>query len=246
MSIDEIAAFNGITLEEFLSIECTSGKLAALISIADKPPINFISKFKVPVHRKEFYQGSRYRNIYKMNDLIVMALKFEMVIGKPYDRIVQEQQLDKFEEEIQQSYVKLDELRNAISEKERILSKLEHSIQITGKQLQQALNDPLLDEDEILLLAGIRRLKCGVYFLIKDEQVVYVGQSINITQRIAEHTKTKDFDTFTYVQCKREDLNRIEALYITKLKPKYNYNSLGRLQLPMRFYKLTMPLKDMY
>jgi hypothetical protein len=101
------------------------------------------------------------------------------------------------------------------------------------KKLKQSLDQPLLDEDAILLLAGVRRKRCGVYFLIHDDEIVYVGQSINIHQRIGEHEKTKIFTTFTYVECSYEELNKIEARYIDMFKPKYNYNYLGRLVMPM-------------
>jgi hypothetical protein len=233
MNIEELANYHGKTIDELMGMECTSKQLSALLSISSKPPINFITMYKIPVHRQDFYNTKQYRNIYTFKSLVDKANEVGALLGRPYDHINQEEILSNFELSIKEHHEKLDQLRSTILEKERTLSKLEYSLNVTGRQLQQALNDPLLDEDEILLLAGIRRLKCGVYFLIKDESVVYVGQSINITQRVAEHTKTKDFDTFTYVQCKRENLNQIEALYIQRLKPKYNYNSQGRLVLPM-------------
>ena len=37
---------------------------------------------------------------------------------------------------------------------------------------------------------------CGVYFLVKGDRVVYVGQSIHIQMRVREHAKDKDFDSF--------------------------------------------------
>lgn len=67
----------------------------------------------------------------------------------------------------------------------------------------------------------------GVYFLIKDDEVVYVGQSTEILRRIGAHKKDgKDFDSFAFIECGKADLNRIETKYITALVPELNY-SLG-------------------
>lgn len=62
----------------------------------------------------------------------------------------------------------------------------------------------------------------GVYFLIKNRRVIYVGQSVNIFSRLREHRKDKDFDSFKFLQCKRHELDVIESKYIYALKPKLN------------------------
>ena len=52
--------------------------------------------------------------------------------------------------------------------------------------------------DEILRASEPHRTLCGVYFLIKDDVVVYVGQSIDVDSRLATHKrKHVDFDSFT-------------------------------------------------
>jgi hypothetical protein len=243
--MDELANRLGVTLEELNSMECTIKQLNSMVSFNGKSPLSFIQWQKVKPYRQEFYRGNQYRNVYKLGYLLNLANDISVSIGGPYDSIEKEQLLDKYKTEIELHQEKLISLKEQINTKEITLLKILHSINVSGKQLQQTLNDPLLDEDEILLLAGIRRLKCGVYFLIKDESVVYVGQSINIMNRVAEHNKSKDFDTFTYVQCKRENLNQIEAMYIQRLKPKYNYNSLGRLVLPMSFtHLMEVPVEE--
>jgi len=67
-------------------------------------------------------------------------------------------------------------------------------------------------------------IKCGVYFLKKKSEVVYVGQSINIAQRISDHQreKEKDFDSFDYVECSVDNLNSNETFFIHYYNPKYN------------------------
>ena len=60
---------------------------------------------------------------------------------------------------------------------------------------------------------------CGVYFLIERNEVVYVGQSVNVFSRMREHCKSKRFDSYSYISCPREDLNVLESLYIHVFRP---------------------------
>jgi hypothetical protein len=60
----------------------------------------------------------------------------------------------------------------------------------------------------------------GVYFLCQDNDIVYVGQSINLGARLAQHVQDKVFDKVYFLPT--EDYNQVEADYIKILKPKYN------------------------
>ena len=64
----------------------------------------------------------------------------------------------------------------------------------------------------------------GIYFLIKDKEIVYIGQSITPTARILNHCKEekKDFDSFYVHHCSVEDLNVLETIFIIHYKPRYN------------------------
>jgi hypothetical protein len=72
---------------------------------------------------------------------------------------------------------------------------------------------------------------CGVYFLLDDAEVVYVGQSINIMSRIATHASEgiKEFNRWCYLTAKRADLTELESFYIVLLRPKYNVAGKPRL-----------------
>lgn len=63
--------------------------------------------------------------------------------------------------------------------------------------------------------------KCFVYFLIKNEVVVYVGQTKNGLIRPLSH-KNKEYDTLKIINCKNNELNTIEDFFIKKYNPKYN------------------------
>ena len=63
----------------------------------------------------------------------------------------------------------------------------------------------------------------GIYFLISLDTIVYVGQTINLKNRLEQHWRSdKGWNRYFFVRCKKEDLNRMEAYYILKFRPKYN------------------------
>jgi len=76
-------------------------------------------------------------------------------------------------------------------------------------------NDILFNKTPITKLRGI-------YFLIRCDEIVYVGQAADIISRVYHHTKKKVFDSFTYLECKDGDMNLIEAEYILEFNPVYN------------------------
>lgn len=64
--------------------------------------------------------------------------------------------------------------------------------------------------------------RCCIYALLKMGVVVYVGQSSNLLSRLAQHAKTKDFDSFWSTDAPREEMSAIEARYIVALNPRLN------------------------
>ena len=64
----------------------------------------------------------------------------------------------------------------------------------------------------------------GVYSLIKDDEIVYVGMSVNVYGRINTHrqNKTKDFDSFCITECSENELEENETALILEFDPKYN------------------------
>tara|TARA_B110000285_G_scaffold73250_1_gene84466 strand:- start:564 stop:1304 length:741 start_codon:yes stop_codon:yes gene_type:complete len=87
---------------------------------------------------------------------------------------------------------------------------------------------------------------CGVYFLVKGDRVVYVGQSIHIQMRVREHAKDKDFDSFSFIRCEKKRLNVLESLYIHALRPEYQGKSgtHGHLAAPYSFNQLVEMTHD--
>jgi len=63
----------------------------------------------------------------------------------------------------------------------------------------------------------------GVYFLIHEERVVYVGESACIITRLGQHMQDKVFDGFRVIS-EQDPANRLklEKAYIQKYSPIYN------------------------
>lgn len=80
-----------------------------------------------------------------------------------------------------------------------------------------------------------------VYTLWDNDEIVYVGQSTQLGQRIMAHTKDKLFDSYSFIDCKSVDeMDSIESALIIQLQPKYNtqygkgYESLAKLRSRIR------------
>jgi hypothetical protein len=70
----------------------------------------------------------------------------------------------------------------------------------------------------------------GIYFLVKDGEVVYVGQSVDVLARISRHRRDgREFDAYTYLACEKSDLDRLESIYIAAFMPWLNC-SLGHAE----------------
>lgn len=95
---------------------------------------------------------------------------------------------------------------------ERLCNEKEHAISytkdLTAHQIKK-FSKPLTDIT-------------GVYFLIDNDEIVYVGQSLNVYSRISAHKKDKDFDKVFVIKCQKEELTEIERYYILLLRPKHN------------------------
>lgn len=101
------------------------------------------------------------------------------------------------------------------------------------KRVLEAIRTTPYTEMEILDAAIPAENMAGIYFLIHEESIVYVGQStIDVLTRIAKHRREgKVFDAFSFMRCHADEIDEMEQKYITAFMPKLNF-SLGRRQLP--------------
>jgi hypothetical protein len=82
--------------------------------------------------------------------------------------------------------------------------------------------DRLLTPEEIAGAAQVNRAWAGVYFLLAAGEVIYVGSTSDLRQRLSQHqVNGVEFDAWHFVPCElgREDLER---RYIAALRPRLN------------------------
>lgn len=90
-------------------------------------------------------------------------------------------------------------------------------------RIVQAMLDAPLSAEQIIASAIPSSVICGIYFLIRKDQIVYVGQSKNVLRRVARHADDgKEFDHFSVAPCEESELDALERTYILSLFPEQN------------------------
>lgn len=90
--------------------------------------------------------------------------------------------------------------------------------------IEMGLEDPT----EIRSRASRIEKVSGVYFLFDGDELVYVGESGDIYGRVQSHravaqTGGKKFDHAAFMEYPAEQRKKVEASYIRKYRPKYNF-----------------------
>ena len=100
---------------------------------------------------------------------------------------------------------------------------VELDIKLTNKTKKDSLKIYLLNNKKEVLFYKF------IYCLIEDNEIVYVGKTINIQSRILTHKRGefKNFDSFSIIAKLPNEISDLELLkleekYIKLLKPKYN------------------------
>lgn len=62
----------------------------------------------------------------------------------------------------------------------------------------------------------------GIYLLIKEGRVVYVGQSVDIHRRVLAHKNEKSFDSYQVIPAPEPLLDDLETLLVLAYNPPYN------------------------
>jgi hypothetical protein len=86
----------------------------------------------------------------------------------------------------------------------------------------------------------------GVYFLCKEDEVVYVGQSINPATRISTHNQDvqKNFDRVYLMPVPESELNDVEGSFIHHLQPSQQGGvKIGRKAIGP---KPSIPIKEVF
>ncbi len=123
----------------------------------------------------------------------------------------------------------LESLQRLVQEKIHELSMMKASNTLTGKAMvsvEQIIESAIPRDDTFP----------GVYFLVSDGRVVYVGQSVNVFSRARDH---HDVDRWAYIPCEREQLDVLESMYIHWLRPARNHcDPDGSMRAPLSMENL--------
>jgi predicted GIY-YIG superfamily endonuclease len=81
----------------------------------------------------------------------------------------------------------------------------------------------MLDSKAILELSvTVKRYHHIIYFLIHNNEIVYVGKTADGLKRVFNHTD-KEWDSYAVIECSTADeTTALEGVYIGRLAPKYN------------------------
>lgn len=94
------------------------------------------------------------------------------------------------------------------------------------KRRSSVESETLLTEDAIIAMSLPlrRRAFCGVYFLIRGDDIVYVGASTQILRRLSVHLVAEKmlFNRIAFILCDKAEVWEIEFAYISALDPIYN------------------------
>lgn len=64
--------------------------------------------------------------------------------------------------------------------------------------------------------------KPGVYALFQGNELVYIGQAVNILNRVGQHASQKDFTHVAYISAPMEQLNQLERALLDLYAPRLN------------------------
>lgn len=83
--------------------------------------------------------------------------------------------------------------------------------------------EPLLSIHEVMHWKKVSQHSAGVYFLLRNEAIQYIGSSINVYARIGQHLSNGvPFDATTIEPCPAHLRIRREAEYIIMYNPPLN------------------------
>lgn len=72
----------------------------------------------------------------------------------------------------------------------------------------------------------------GVYFLKENENVVYIGQVVNLYNRLMGHERKNQFKSrslfISWIQVDAGDLDFVEGALIQRFKPEINFSANGK------------------
>jgi hypothetical protein len=206
--------------DEVYASDFTRNSLDKLFSVSAMKVTSFIAKCDllgspIPYRAPKRHEGFSVlvSKVYSCSEVISRALSdgFEILPTK-------KEMLLRTEEQLRDD---IDLLRSELSMLEHRFEDLDRVLKFNEIAFRFGLKN-LYSEREIVNSSKLYRdleEACGVYFLIDHSKIVYVGQSVNVFSRMREHSKSKQFSSYAYISCPKEDLDVLESLYIHVFRP---------------------------
>jgi len=91
----------------------------------------------------------------------------------------------------------------------------------------------------------------GLYFLVNKHELLYIGSTNNLINRLGQHCLDKDYDLVLFIQCISADrklLYRVERGFINCYQPRLNFENHDKLSIipePISVKALTRELKKL-
>lgn len=205
-------------LEPYKNEWRTVGKLSEIIAI--NGPHSFKTWFTAIKHRCRVVEEERGQNIrryYLVKNVWAMCqahgmdlIDAQVALSKERDRLdrLVEEKRREYEQLLQRADRASRDLRDAAYQQ----TKLEQFLFCKNGQH---------DTPKALLLAIPPAPKGGVYFLIKDDEVVYIGRSKNVLSRMVGHAD-KSFDRVLMIPIAEDLCGQLEARMIGWFLPPLN------------------------
>lgn len=92
---------------------------------------------------------------------------------------------------------------------------------LSKEEIERVIGIQLVALDTLLTMNRFSQT-AGVYFLFRGDEIIYVGQSLNVHKRVERHRAALAFDSYTFIPCWENELEIVEAAYIDWLLPPLN------------------------
>ena len=155
-------------------------------------------------------KGSKH---WRLLDVVARARADGLLVEAPVELQINKE-MDRLARTNKELFEQLETLKEKAANLSHELAMNKASVRLTGATL--------LNQKEIVAAKMELPVKSGVYFLINNGKVVYVGQSATLMARVVQHMGLKEFDSFAYIACERNMLDVMESLYIHVLRPPLN------------------------
>lgn len=94
------------------------------------------------------------------------------------------------------------------------------AINLVPKRVLSAIAATEFGAEQVLSGAIAAPPSCGIYFLIRHGEIVYIGKTTDVFLRLSKHRRDgKEFDAYNFMPCRQANLDDIEAAYIAAFLP---------------------------